>query len=406
MQNIAGLLAAVYVTWLLLFQQTSAPPPSRPTTLDLKDFGVAALHRWLDAAEVPVRSWQQSWFELTDSALPPQGNLLLTTLPHDVHATEGEVAALLDWVRQGNTLIISAALNDTPAWILSYGNEMIEELEALTEVPVTEVEQEAHAGNTPTVHLSGATLYLDPIVGHPLMTGVHELVFYTDAGTEFWLPEVADSTSLLTQAASERSTKTPGIWEITRGKGQIIVLASSSLFSNKALQAEGNAQLIRNLVALRLQGEGAWLIDDYRLGIGAFDDPSRFFRDERLWHSVGFLLTGWFIYLLTTGNRLSPPLPVDGRPRLGDHIRAMGGLLARKLDKVTFGRQMLAVWEKEQRGSADESIELWSRLDTQPTFDKDLLAALKRDAGLLAAGKAVSLRELHNNLRKARLASR
>ena len=208
------------------------------------------------------------------------------------------------------------------------------------------------------------------------------------------------------QAATERSTSAPGIWEITRGSGHIIVVASSSLFSNRSLQNDGNAQLIRNLVGLRLQGKGVWLFDDYRLGIGAFDDPSRFYRDERLWHSLGFLLGGWLIYLFTTNGRLTTPRPADSRPRLGDHIRAMGGLLARKLDKVTFGRQMLVVWEKEQRTADDDSTDPWSRLDTQPTFDKNLLAALKRDRSLLAAGRPVPLRELHNNLRKARQSSR
>jgi len=421
MQNIAGLMAAVYVTWLLLFQQSSAPLPSRPTTLDLKESGVAALHRWLDAAQVPVQSWRQPWHDLAHSALPPEGNLLMTTLPHDVHATDGEINALLKWVRQGNTLVINAALNDTPTWILSYGAGILEEIEALTDVSITEVEQEEHAGNATAVHVSGATLYLDPVAGHPLMSGVGELVFYTDAGTEFWLPTVAEGTSLLTQAAIERSTRAPGIWEITRGKGQIIVMASSSLFSNRAMQAEGNAQLARNLVGLRLQEKGVWLTDDYRFGIGAVEDPSRFFRDKRLWHSLGFLLAGWVIYLLTSGNRLTPPPPADSRPRLGDHIRAMGGLLARKLDKVTFGRQMLAVWVRErrvkeqqvkeqqmgeQRDSSNNAIDTQSLLDSLTTLDKDLLAALKRDASRLDAGKAVPLQELHNNLRQARQASR
>lgn len=406
LQNIAGLLAAAYITWLLLFQQAAPPPPSRPTTLDLKAFGVAGLHRWLDAGQVPVQSWQQPWFDLADSTLPPEGNLLLTTLPHDVHAADGEVDALLEWVRQGNTLIISAALNDTPAWIMTYGNEMLDEIETLTGIPVTEVEQEAHAGNTAAVQLSGATLYLDPVAGHPLMTGVNELVFFTDTRTEFWLPTLSEETPLLMQAATERSTRAPGIWEITKGKGHIIVLASSSLLSNKALQTEGNAQLIRNLVGLRLQEKGVWLFDDYRLGIGAFDDPSRFYRDERLWHSIGFLVAGWLIYLLTTGGRLTPPRPTDPRPRLGDHIRAMGGLLARKLDKVAAGRQMLATWTMEQRTADHDTTDPWSRLDAQPSFDKDLLAALKRDASLLAAGKPVPLRELHNRLRKARQSTR
>lgn len=406
LQNIAGLLAAVYITWLLLFQQSAPPPPSRPTTLDLRAFGVAALHRWLDAGQVPVQSWQLPWFDLADSTLAPEGNLLLTTLPHDVHAADGEVDALLEWVRQGNTLIINAALNDTPSWIMAYGSEMLDEIETLTGVPVTEVEQEEHAGNTPAVQLSGATLYLDPVVGHPLMRGVNELVFFTDTSTEFWLPTLSEETPLLMQAATERSTNVPGIWEIPRGKGHIIVMASSSLFSNKALQNDGNAQLIRNLVDLRLQGSGEWLFDDYRLGIGAFDDPSRFYRDERLWQSIGFLVAGWLIYLLTTGGRLTKPRPADSRPRLGDHIRAMGGLLARKLDTVTVGRQMLATWTKEQRAAGNDSTDPWSRLDTQPTFDKDLLAALKRDASLLAAGKPVPLRELHNRLRKARQSTR
>lgn len=173
MQSIVGLLVAVYVTWLLLFQQSAPPPPSRPTTLDLKDFGVAALHRWLDGAKVPVQSWQQPWFELADTTLPMQGNLLMTTLPHDVHAADGEVEALLEWVRQGNTLIVNAALNDTPTWIISYGNEMLEEIETLTGVRVTEVEQEEHAGNAPAVQTAGAALYLDPVAGHPLMAEVN-----------------------------------------------------------------------------------------------------------------------------------------------------------------------------------------------------------------------------------------
>ncbi len=424
-QNLAGLLAALYVTWLLLFQQSSAPPPSHPTTPDQGESGVAALYRWLDTASVPVQSWRQPWHDLANSTLPPTGNLLMTTLPHDVHVVEGELNALLTWVRQGNTLVINAALNDTPTWILSHGDQILKEMEAMTEVSLTEVEQEEHAGNSAEVQLSGASLFLDPIVGHPLMNGVQELVFYTDAATGFWLPSAAGGATLLMQAATERSTGVPGIWEITRGNGQIIVMASSSLFSNRAMQAEGNAQLVRNLIELRLQDRGVWLIDDYRFGMGAAQDPSRFYRDPRLWHSLGFLLVGWIIYLLTSGSRLAQPLPPDLRPRLGDHIRAMGGLLARKLDKVTFGRQMFAlrlnrrgagrqgdkepgargIQVQEQQDSSIDPVDSWSGLDTLTTLDKDLLAALKRDAGQLAAGKAVPLQALHNNLLQARQAS-
>ena len=51
------------------------------------------------------------------SPLAASGNILLTTMPHSFGLRQNEIAALRGWIRRGNTLLVAAALNDSPEWL-------------------------------------------------------------------------------------------------------------------------------------------------------------------------------------------------------------------------------------------------------------------------------------------------
>ena len=56
-----------------------------------------------------------------------------------------------------------------------------------------------------------------------------------------------------------------------------------SLFTNRALGLEDNAQLLANIVGANVGEHGAVLFDDLHQGLGATYDPDKFYKDRRLY---------------------------------------------------------------------------------------------------------------------------
>ena len=69
---------------------------------------------------------------LNELDVPPRGNLLVLTLPAVEVFRSEEFAALDQWVRKGNTLLIMAALVDQPGWGARRASGAVAEIESLT----------------------------------------------------------------------------------------------------------------------------------------------------------------------------------------------------------------------------------------------------------------------------------
>ena len=116
-----GALLALVVLYAAFFQSTSSPI-TRPVTPETGRNGYAAVSRWIESAGFRVVSFRERYDRLIEPArgrtpeLPRRGNVLITTMPHSTPVRSREHEHLKAWIRSGNTLLILAALDDTPEW--------------------------------------------------------------------------------------------------------------------------------------------------------------------------------------------------------------------------------------------------------------------------------------------------
>ncbi len=90
--------------------------------------------------------------------------------------------------------------------------------------------------------------------------------------------------------AHDRDSGEGAIWTRPLGSGRIIVSGYGSLFTNRALGLGDNAQLLANIVGANVDEGGAVLFDDVHQGLGATYDPDKFYRDSRLYITIGVLV--------------------------------------------------------------------------------------------------------------------
>ena len=113
-----GALLAFVVLYVLMFGAAPEPAVSRPTTEEAGRNGYLAVKRWLEEQGVRVVSWRERFDRLleADSGLAATGNLVITTMPHIYAVRLTEQQVLQAWLRRGNSLLVLAALDDTPEW--------------------------------------------------------------------------------------------------------------------------------------------------------------------------------------------------------------------------------------------------------------------------------------------------
>ncbi len=394
---LGALLALAAVILVVLADHD--PPPSRPTSVEPGPNGYRALRDWLHESGVNAVSHRHGWDALKDYG---NGNLLIVTLPLQTRMREGEAGAMLPWVAEGNTLLLMAALNDTPDWSLAApGLRTFEDdLESLTLLRFEAAK--AQDGQTLEAGVLGEETRLDLAVvqAHPLAEGVGGLVGVTDAPASVWQVDAApDEVRLRVAIATPHGTD--AIWHVPFGRGDIFVSALGSLFTNRVIAQADNATLFANLVRHHVEPAKAVIFDDLHQGLAAYYGPTAFYQDPRLHASIAFVLALWFLYMVGTWNRLAPMRDASNEPGQQEFVYAVGGFLARKLSAVDAGRMLFASWFSALQGKPT-SFERppWQRLEANPVTNKELLTALQEDHARLRSGKKVQLRKLHNRIRR------
>ena len=105
----------------------------RPTSEERRGNGYHAAMSWLDQERTHTASLRNRFDRLADQpGLGPAGNLLIVTLPASVGFRTEEFRPLERWVRAGNTLLVLAALADSPDWAISPGGLASGDLTLLT----------------------------------------------------------------------------------------------------------------------------------------------------------------------------------------------------------------------------------------------------------------------------------
>lgn len=304
-----GLAAgALVLFWMLLFPKpASRQSAPRPLTTVPEGEGYLALSRWLGATGVPTLQLHRRFDQLADRSVSaqPTGNLLITTLPFDVVLHSEEYVALDEWVSAGNTLLILAALDDTPLWSVG-SDSFLPELQKLTALrfasrqephqdAVTRARQGLRAALTP----AGREIELRASGRITVLHGVNHLATLSPLPSTQWQVQ-AGSTAPVLELARRTDSADPVLWLTTSGNGTVVVSAYASLFANAVIGKADNAQLLANLIAWSLRPGGRVIIDDAHQGALDEYDAAKFYADPRLHRTLLWLVALWLGWVLAT----------------------------------------------------------------------------------------------------------
>lgn len=398
-----GALLALMLIVGLFMQPASESPITRPTSAEQGPNGYRILEAWLTAEGVPIESVRErlSFLAGDDTA----GNVFLTTLPHEKPLHEDEIIELLSWVARGNTLVILAALNDTPDWsLLPDSSAVIEDLEQLAGTTFEAAIDDQGDGLLLGSLFEETEVDLQAIRSdHPLTRDVGALTASSDSTASIWTP-TTDSVSPGFPFIRETTSGLDAGWVDNHGAGHIVTLAVGSIFTNRALTDSDNRVLLANLTRWHMMPGGRVFFDDFHQGLSNLYDPEAFYSDSRVGTTILFVLLFWFVYVVGTQNRLGSLRPSSNAPRQGEFVTALGGFLARKVSRIDTARLMFERWfeELQERGMLRQDASPWTCLAESPLVDSKDLSGLRSIHEQVVAGGKVDLRRLHNQIQSIR----
>jgi len=416
--TLACALGALLV-FLTLFVHRGAleqPRNAPPTTVERGDNGLAAAMRWLQGEGIRTVSLRERFDTLSRRAdLPPRGNLLIVSTPVVTALRLSETTALDRWVRGGNTLLVLAALSDRPGWAAR--GFVHSDLSLLTGLDFTlRLQQPGGEGSTwppagpgrrvpgplPQLMELGRPLQstLVPNRPHPYLDGVASAVALSDYLPELWDVSVPRGGFVLS-LAHQREMGEGVLWVRPAGEGTVIVSAFGSLFTNRALGHADNARLLANIVTTSVGAGAAVVFDDEHQGLGMAYDPAKFYRDPRLYQTLGVLLAAWLAWVLG-GTRLRLPPIRASTPREAELVRATGTFLARVLRPAAAARRLFEhffrrLHARTGRGGSSEALP-WEWLENHPRLARVDVRQLREWYRCAYSDERVPLTRLHNLL--------
>lgn len=405
-----ALALGAFVLFYALFVQRSAPDADavpQPLSTEGGDAGYQAAWRWLQSQGVPVISFRDRYSALDQASLAASGNLLITTLPHQAPARDHEAQQLAAWLQQGNTLLVLAALHDTPPWAMGAGRAYLNTLARLSGLHFRQV-RETEASDAATIRQTVQQLIeprmetLLPRGSHPLLEGVDALGTRSEFPATRWVLRDSDSLALeLARRAEHDSLLTePAMWLLSRDQGQIIVLAYASPFSNVVLGEQDNARLLANIVAWSLTAGGTVLFDDAHQGLVNYYDARAFFADSRLHRTLLWLALLWLVFVLGW-QRLRPgsdgwrPADVTG------FIKVSGDFLAARIAPQHAGQRLFANFFntiRQRLALPQDGQPLWEWLAAHASITDEDLQELRRLHARVHSGQRIDLVHLQNCL--------
>jgi len=397
-----GLAVCALVLFLILLfpKPQTGVPTQRPLTTASSGPGYLALFRWLSATGVAPLDLHQRFGQLPDQIVSPRptGNLLIITLPFDVTPHPEELTALNAWVSSGNTVLILAALDDTPLWS-AVADNFVPQVQQLTGIKftarqepatdrVTQVKQGLRAALTP----AGREVELNPSGEIVLLEGVRHLATLSPLPSTQWQVEATDNSPVL-ELARRTDSADPVMWMKASGNGTLIVSAYASLFSNEVIGKADNARLLSNIIAWSLQPGGRVILDDAHQGAMNEYDAAKFFGDPRLHHTLQWLLLLWLAWVVA-----AQPLRAAAR-NVGSldesaMLRATAGFFAGVLRPVASAQWLLDEFFdrlRRRHGLVHSASPPWDWLSSHAGIRSASLDELRELYASTQAGRRVSL---------------
>lgn len=419
-----GLALGAFALFYALFVPKPAADAAAlalPVSTEKRDDGYQGLWRWLGGQGIRVVSFRDRYDRLAQQDTADTGNLLIVTLPQQVTARLDELRKLDAWLEQGNTLLVMAALDDTPAWAPRSGGDLLGVLARMTRLKFGVIKEEEPdtdsaegVGQAQALQRAVRSL-LQPQRGlilargsHPLFAGVGSVATASAYPASRWkLNGTEDGSAPLelgvrADRAQGSAEAEPAVWLKRHGEGQIIVLAYASPFSNALMGEQDNARLFANIVAWSLSAHGAVLFDDAHQGLVNYYDAKAFFADPRLHRSLLWLCALWLLFVLGW-QRLRPRAdewnPVD----VTTFIKVTGSFIAGKVAANLVGQRLCANFFnriRQRLAMPQDGLPVWDWLAAQagvPAHDLERLRALYARAH---SRKRVDLVQLQNCLSK------
>lgn len=399
--TLAFAACALALFWILLFPkpQTGSTAP-HPLTTGSDGEGYFAASRWLTAAGVPTVNLHRRFSQLRDKTVTPYatGNLLIITLPFELALHPEEFTELDQWVIRGNTVLVLAALDDTPLWSAVTDN-FLPELQKITAIqftskqkPNTDPLTKAKTGLIAVLTPAGRVIDLHPSGRIGLLAGVTQLATLSPLPSTQWEAQALDTEPVLELARRTDSTD-PVLWLKSSGDGAFIVSAYASLFSNQVIGKADNARLLSDIVAWSLQPGGRVIFDDAHQGAVDEYDAAKFFRDPRLHHTLGWLVLLWLAWVVA-----AQPLRAAAPNATGIDesamLRTTAGFFASVLRPVTSAQWLLDEFFdrlRRRHGLAHGAEPPWDWLASHAGVRSGVLAELRDLDARVQGGHRVSL---------------
>jgi hypothetical protein len=370
-----GALGFVYVL-LSSGPQAATEDVALPLSTESRPAGYLAVWQWLAAQHVPAARLRYRYDRLPALLAKPTGNLLVMTLPQHLLAREGELAQLKRWVEAGNTLLILAAMDDTPSWVL--GNEDLrfaDKIESLTGLRFRSNLAAFILSRPDLKLLTRDRLDIRPRGEQALVAGVRHLT----AISELPLRSVklaGEGEAMPLELADRADSRSTTLWLLQLGTGQVVLSTVASPFSNAAVELDDNARLLANIIAWSCGPGGMVVFDDAHQGATAYYDGKAFFADPRLHRTLGWILLLWLAFVLGA-------LPLRAARRVWEpldetaYIEASARYFAAVVPPAEAAQRLIERFLQRLRRSAapplgaegvaaNERLSLWERFDALP----------------------------------------
>jgi hypothetical protein len=408
-----GLAVAALFLCYALFLPKPIPEnlaQTRPLSTDSGAAGYQAAWRWLQVVHIPAISLRDRFDHwLTDTAQRRTGNVLFTTLPHKLPVRLEEAAALDTWIERGNSVVVAAALDDTPAWALEGAGRLVRDVGRLARLKLetSETKQAAAKESSTAETLSSALktlsvsrdIAIEPRGAHPMMQGVHSLRLSSDLPASRWIATPMDSSGVL-QVAQVADGGNAVIWIRRQGRGQVIVLGVAGLFSNRDLGSADNAKLLANLIGWSIEPGGAVIFDDAHQGAVDYYDVKAFYKDPRLHRTLWWLVLLWFVFVLGI-QRFRGHRPDKQAADVTTFVGSSGNFFASVLMPATAGARLLTNFFNSihrRLGTREDGSPEWNWLSSQAAVSRADVRELQELQTRIKSGRRFDLQRLQNLL--------
>jgi hypothetical protein len=304
--------------------------------------GAATLRRYFDAAGVPTTTVQGDRF-----AIDRQRVGVLFVLGASEAFTPQDTQAVKAFVVAGGSVVVATELGLFERTLLDAFDVRIVGLGAPGTHALANVAFADPPARTITVDRAGA-----------LEVGATALVLATDG-------------------------RSPIVAMKREGRGAVYVVASLWPFLGSGLGQSDNGRFVLGLAGDAPSGGREVAFDEYHHGFHPTTDVLVLLQSTWPGRALAFVALACFVYLVLSGRRLGPPVPLGGRPARSslEYVRGFAGLV-RRSGRGEIARRRL---RRDLRGGLARAL----GLDPGMPFDRVLATLAAADRERAAEARAV-----------------